>query len=273
MTTDTDISKGYLITAITEEDQRLASACAYSIKVSNPAAQIALVVPDVDKVYPHYQRIFDYVVQFTFTPESNRRVNDWQVYWSTPFEYNIVVDSLCLVHENHDHTWDRLIEHYDLAFNSYTVDHRGITNLEENKFYAENEVISVDTSMWYFRKGSDQAYEYFKVADPIFREWKNAFDNIYKTHYRTADFDADMIHSVCLHMLWDNNWCYTDDVFSVVKMTNPKWTYSINTWTQRNGVLKLQNYNIFGTFSYINPAFMTQAIYDHYQELYSDRNK
>ena len=117
--------RGYIILAMQDYEYEQATALAYSIKIHNPDASVTLVTNYIDRVPKHYEEAFDYIVDMPYPSDEITRVNDWQLYWATPYKHNIVIDCASLVKENHNSIWEYLEDHYDIYFFNQSSNFRG----------------------------------------------------------------------------------------------------------------------------------------------------
>jgi hypothetical protein len=273
------LPRGYIIVAMNFEEQQLAATCAYSIKIKNLDANISLVCPLADGVYQHLQEPFDYIIEFPYATVSDRRANDWQLYWATPYANTIVVDCHTLVKESHNQVWDYLESHHDIAFCSQTLSFRGWDFNFVPKLYLEHEFTQVNSTMFFFRKDTECALNYFKLADPFMRNWRDALDKQIHRQFIPDTYDTDLMHSVLVNGLGIiNDVIPSRGVLDIVDMRTAdlefehqidnSWIEYLNTWPSENTKIKLQNYAINTNIFYYNPAFLTDEIYFEHRDYY-----
>lgn len=267
---------GFIISAISDEEMVCAVTCAYSIKIRNPSYKIALAVKDIDKVPKSIQEPFDYIVQFEYGCHDVTRANDWQLYWITPFKYNIVLDAHTLVQSDIGDLWSNLSNTYSIAFTTNIIDFKGLKH-KKLSMLKDTELTYVDSSVWFFTADDEESLEYFKLADPMFRHWEAAIDMTIGKHNRKPYYVPDLMHSIVIDRCWNNNKFITDK-FEVTSMqiaieifdrqiTNC-WTDYINHWVTNDTRLKIQNYNTSGIVNYVRPTVITQEIYEQYRNYF-----
>ena len=274
---------GYLILATTGAEERAAALCAMSIKISNPNASISLVVNDSSNVTPKYEHYFDYVVELPFINASNSgRTNDWQLYWATPYDNNIVIDCFSIVKENQTAMWDYLIDNHDVCFNTTPIDFRGSPIIEERTEYEE--VACLKTNMYFFKK-NDKALVYFKLLDPFMQDWdRDGYNLLLADKFVPAEYDSDLMHSyvanissmrsaiVPKHSNILQTICmeYVTKEYIKRKRVSKSWTEYLNTWVTSDTNLKIHNFAVTGTLHYFDNKFLTDDIYQIYDDYYHE---
>ena len=99
------MSNGYVILAFTAQEQKAASACAYSIKIQNPNAHVSMIIDSLDNANDAYEEPFDNIIELPFDVVSDIRANDWQLKYVSPYDNTIAIDCYSLVKEKHDNLW------------------------------------------------------------------------------------------------------------------------------------------------------------------------
>ena len=151
------MSNGYVVTATTDNEYKQACALAYSIRLQMPSAKISMIVPDNSIIPEEFTEPFQHVINFPFSHRTDRRLNDWQLYWCTPYENTIAIDCRILVKEDHTVLWDYLIDGYDIAFPSKVFNFLGQPiDLKNRKVYeTEYHTKTIMSSMFFFKKNND----------------------------------------------------------------------------------------------------------------------
>lgn len=283
---NTEQSKGYLISAITDVDIKHACACAYSIKIENPRTQVAIAIPSSLNVSWDYDIPFDYIVDFPYDISEDRRANDWQLYWATPFDHTICIDAYSLVKENHDNVWDYLIDHYNLYFNTmaYNFKNEPITNNLYRNIYEENNLVDIRTDIFYFKKDNEEALSYFKLLDPLMRQWRSLLDKLLQPKYHPQSYDSDLIHSLCLSRTYQYEHALPigASLFNLIDMKYSEtrfsqardgWLRYLNVWATSGANIKIQNHVVSGVLSYVHSEFLTDEIEKQHTNEYNYRTK
>lgn len=274
------MNKGYILIATNKAEQEQAATAAYSLKIRNTDAHVTLIVPYVDAVYEHLKEPFDNIEELPFDKDADGRLNDWQLYWASPYNYTMVLDTKVLIEENHDELWEYLIEHKDLAFPTHVKDFKG-KKFSKQSIFKDLEIKPVEAEMWYFKK-SDLTLEYFKLCDPFIRNWESFVDETVGKSYRQTYYHPGFIHSLIVNRMWNKEDIYCDR-FNLVSMQpsvevfirkiKNGWMDYLNHWVTKTTRLKVQNYNITGTFAYISQEFLTQETYERHRDYYRYINK
>lgn len=283
------MDRGYLILAINEDEIRAATACAYSIKCLNPHADISLIVNNFSNVAKKYEEPFDNIIELPYDRNNPiRRSNDWQLYWTTPYKYNIAIDCYSVVRENHDTLWDYLIDHHTVCFasNIKNFKHENLDFADfRYDFYEKYNIEKFYSDLFYFEKDSDLALDYFKLSDPYFRSWRTLLENVVEKQYIPLQYDANIMHSICIsHLgiemdvkpLHDNILEYIDMAISNAYISSPEtdsYEKYINIWTGDNGNIKIQNYALSTCMTYDKPIFLSNDIFDGQQRDFRIRTK
>lgn len=273
--------RGYLIIAQSQEERRQASACAFSIKNTNPNASTSLAVSDLNAVEVEYEEAFDNIIELPYNAKNVARANDWQAWWITPYNETIVIDCACIVNTNLDTIWDYCESSYDLVFPGTIKDfrHEIVSDDPRKQWYDKFKLTSVYTSWFYFKK-NEVAMDYFKLADPYMQHYIDLYQNKLEPQYVPDNFDSNLLHSMILQdsaMLdcIDYNLSYMDmDLVSYrYKDKVQKWTDYLNVWSRANGTVKLQNYANTGILYYKEADFLTDEIYNGQRNSYRLQTK
>jgi hypothetical protein len=272
--------RGYVVIAVNEVEYRQAAALAYSIRIKNADASISMVVDDLNAVNDYWLEPFDNAIELPFIKAENARENDWQLYWTTPYWHTIAIDCRTLVKENHDQLWDYLIENHDICFPSKVLnfDSEPLVAEHMSPYVTEYAIKPVYSGMFYFKKDSDKALNYFKLSDPYMRNWRTAFSKHFSPQHVTVKYNPDIMHSLIVECLGEDVHAHRDDIFNYIDMetslTDGKigrwknWTDRLNVWASRNSKIKIQNFAINRTMFYFNEVFLTNEIYNEHRDHY-----
>lgn len=159
--------RGYLIWAIGDEYVECAKACAKSIRLHTPKANIALLS---DKLYEN--NVFDYNVLFPIAVNyDNVLANDWQVFFASPFRQTIKIEADMIVPHSIEHWWP-MLEHKDVVL---TTGARNYMNeMSGNRFYRKifdaNNLPDVYNAITYWRL-SHESQQFFTTVQVLFDHW------------------------------------------------------------------------------------------------------
>lgn len=272
------MDKGYVIIAVNELEYQQATACAYSIVSKNKDAKVSLVVPNPRIISASVLEVFDQVIKLPFQVFEVGRMNDWQLYWASPYEYTIAIDCRCLVKENHDTLWDYLIDHHDICFPSKTTNFDGVVTYNtKTRVYEEDYNLKVVNShVFYFRKDADSALRYFKMADPYMTNWQTACAKHFAAQHVPLSYDPNIMHSLTMESIGEDFTPVHSNIFTYIDMKKShldgmlgrwqKWTDRLNVWASRDGKIKLQNFAINNILYYGEDDFLTEDIFNEQRD-------
>ena len=275
------MNRGFLIIAQTDVERRQATALAYSIKIHNSDAQISLVVGDLGEVEEHYEEPFDNIIEFPFNSKIQSRSNDWQLWWVTPYESNIVIDCACILNTDITTIWDYLDDNYSLCFSSRISDFRGDKVYRDNRYveYEGYKLPQLWTSWFYFKK-NEYAMDYFKLSDPYQQNYNDLYINKFDPQHVPHYYDPNLLHRLTIKdMVYE--YC-TDDILNYIDMDLvstyfhkkvAKWIDYLNVWSRDSGTIKIQNYANIGLLFYKEEDFLTDDIFDAQRNTYRLRTK
>lgn len=275
------MSRGFLIVAQTEKERRQATALAYSIKINNTNADISLVVGELSEVEESYEEPFDNIIELPFNSKIFSRSNDWQLWWVTPYENNIVIDCACIINTNIDSIWEYLDDNYDLCFPNKILDFRGDEAVHDKRYveYTNYKLPELFTAWFYFKK-NETSMEYFKLADPYMQNHIDVYNTKFEPQHVPNYFDTNLIHRILIKdsindFCTDSILCYTDmdAVTTYYDRKSPKWTDYLNVWSRDSGFVKIQNYANTGLLYYKEDDFLTDDIFDAQRNSYRIKTK
>lgn len=269
--------RGVLILASTQEDIAPACALCYSIKNNNPNEKVSIVT-DIQLAVD----IFDQVIEWPFAMDvESNKYQIWQAYWATPYKYTMLIDAANLVNYRLDQTFDYLIDHHNLGFNTSTYDFRMNKVNIETEIYEKNKIKPVNSNVIFFTKETEEAICFFKMLDVYTKH----FQLMYQQFLRKEDYDdildIDLIVSMVINHLDIYDDCTTIyELYPNIDMHwiphNPNgdaWTKIINFWSNSYGSIKIQNYTFNGIMRYRDTNFITDDIVDTLGGIYADRTK
>lgn len=277
------MNRGIIITAVTPEQVRTATALAYSIQINN-SIPVSLVVPKFAIVKKQFEEPFENIIEFPYKTSEVLRANDWQLYWCTPYDETIFLDCHQLVKMDLENVWEYLSDHYDLYFNTDIKDfkYNPVPNLQHQTYssYCDKRVYS---NFIFWRSNNDTALSYFKVLDPMLRNWRAAFENLVQAQHVPETLDIDMLNSIVLHNLdlidqvcgYDvaqtTNLSINNQLFS--KHIQNNYLEYFNIWNTDTADIKIQNYKASGIIDYDIPEFLTDEIFNANRNVYRYTHK
>ena len=278
-------TRGYVILAVNEIEYKHAAYAAYSIKSKMPDYGVSLVVPNIKKVKSVYLESFNELIELPFKTSTNRRQNDWQLYWCTPYDSTIAIDAKSVIKEDQSTTWDYLDDHYNICFPTTIKDFRGhvINPKYQTILLEEYNYTPVYSKQFFFKKDKDDSLKYFKLADVYFQNWKDIITTFLNKQHQPEHFDSDLLHTLVANhsgidvlSIHKNTLEYIDMKTALVDMRFGKWnrwTDRINVWASANAKLKIQNFAINSTLYYDENEFLTTEMYNEQRNFYRTTTK
>jgi len=275
------MSNGYVILAFNAQEQKAASACAYSIKIQNPDAHVSMIIDSLNSLIDAYEEPFDNIIELPYDAVEDLRVNDWQLNKVTPYDNTIAIDCYSLVKEKHDALWDYL-SNYEMCYSIQSMDFK--TNIYDlvPAWYDEYNLKKISSDLFYFKKDSEIAKQFFLLSELYMKEWTNTLREFIQFQYIPNDYESNLMHAFIISHLdihKDVTPCHAN-ILEIIDM-NPlteylkdndrienNWSDYINVWTSAEAKLKIQNYAINHTISYKDETFITDEIYDEHRKQY-----
>lgn len=284
LTKDEDSKKGFITLGINSEQDnvRYCYGLACSIKNCDPNASVTLVVDKgkMDNVQSYYEHAFDYIVELPHGNSAHKDgfhgMNLWQLYHCTPYEETIYVDyDTLFTHVDIDTLWD-IMNNGNISIPNSALSYRNIPIMSPLRFEFENQyrLPKLLNNLIYFNKHSVQAQQWFKMADPIFQNWREVYSKFF-IDKKPETFDKNILANVvtyCLDMEKDvsvhvNN-LYDLHIRSHGVFLDPNeipqnWTDTLNYWVTDQGRIQIENSVIGGgIIHYSDETFLTDEVLD-----------
>ncbi len=185
------VSKGFLIYAQNTKDVdyiQQAYALALSIKSSQTKIKNVSLVTN-DTVPKKYARVFDQIIPVPWFKDIEgsplRAENRWQLYYATPYDETIVLDSDMLLLADISTWWD-YCSNYDIKFCSKILNYKqeAITVDEyHRKTFIVNNLTNPYFALHYFKKNRE-AFEFYKVLEFVINNWDKCCTIFASDHYQ-----------------------------------------------------------------------------------------
>jgi hypothetical protein len=269
------MTQGYIFLGVDDPDKTTNIECAYalslSIKLADPDAETCVVIHKFAHVPKRYENGFDYIVELPYgrtdVNHHDIMLDFWQMYYCTPFDETMFINTYSLAIDNIISLWE--MRKFDSIVFGSAQDYRGGGTYDVSKFIAQarNKIPEFDTDVIYFRKDL-LASEFFKMADPVFKHWRDIFRS-HLPEYSLADFDFTMVINLVAQILGESYqspeyFDYTDlslnFLFDLETDIQTDWLNSVNIWITDNIDVKINNHRQTGIFYYSDPSFMTTEI-------------
>jgi len=277
--------RGYIILAMQDFEYEQATALAYSIKLHNKDASVTLVTNYIDRIPKHFEEVFNYLIELPYGSNDITRVNDWQLYWSTPYKNNIVINCASLVKENHNSIWEYLEDHYDIYFFNECNDFRGmpLKNKTFELLKEEYNLKPVYSHMFYFKHDTDISLSFFKLADVFMQNWRDVFAHYFSKAHMFDTYDNDVMYSLLNTIILFEQPSLHNNIINTINMPATlqsgdigkwsKWTDRLNTWNSEHAKVKIQNYAVATNLYYGEQEFLTEEIFNGHRDTYKARAK
>ena len=176
------MTQGYIILGTDDIGKTInierAHTLSLSLKMADPTRETCVVVRHFSDVPKRYENGFDYIIELPFgRTEPNHHdifIDFWQLYYCTPFDETMFINTYSLAIDNIDMLWELNIKD-DIAF-ATSLDFRGDSNINKELFLVQerNDLPKFNTNVIYFTKNS-KAESFFKMADPVFKGWRDVY--------------------------------------------------------------------------------------------------
>ena len=167
-----------------------------------------------------------------------------------------------------------MFEFYDVAVPSYAKTFRGVLLNPHSLFEIESayNLPRLLNNMFYFKRESKLAIEWFKMADAVFQNWRDVYTALFKDK-KPASFSKNVLANVVTHLL-DIEKDIAIHIFNLYDLDNRSqwfwnedvpvdWTKMLNSWYTDNNTLIIENSMISnGIIHYRDENFLTLEIID-----------
>lgn len=268
------MSKGFLVLAQNSDTDYLkqAYALAKSIKKTQTVHNnISLVTNDI--VPEQYQNVFDNIIPIPFddaAKSSEWKVeNRWKLYYASPYDETIVLDSDMLFLEDMTSLW-KYCSDKELHFTSKVVDHknRQVVDVVYRKTFVENNLPNLYCGLFYFKK-SDFCLEFFKTLEFVVYNWQKMFAEITPKNTQKF-FSLDVATSITAKILNIEDLITSKNSpfkFVHMKPAIQGWEPTPGSWLSQTLInfnndfeLYINNFKQQGLFHYVEDDFLTDKI-------------
>ena len=282
-------TRGYLILAQNGNSNdyvRMAYVLALTIKLTQKeVTSVSLVTDVVDAVPDHYKSVFDHVIEIPWYDDalaSEWKIeNRWKIYHITPYEETVLLDADMLFLTNVDNWWSYLNKNYDLFITSQVLTYRNeiVTGDYYRRAFVENDLPNTYSAFMYFKK-SQLAEEFWTLVEIIAKNWQE-FYNKFLLEYKPKNLSMDVVFALAVKILGIEDQItssFNYPTFTHMKSRIQNWHISTNDWMDYGGVylnkqgsLKISNYQQTGIFHYTEKKFLNNHIEYVYEDLYKEK--
>jgi hypothetical protein len=268
-----EAERGYLIVAENTRSTNYvecASALAKSIKLHTPDAKICLVT-SVEVNDP----IFDFVKPLPhgdLAPDSSwKLINDWQVFYASPFRQTIKLEADMIIPHSIEHWWT-MYEKKDVVLCTHARNMINQTTPVRHyrKIFDVNNLPDVYNAITYWRL-SEYAQTFFNLVKDLFYNWEEI-----RTSLTLGDTDpgtTDVVYAVAAKILGVDTVTLPDTSYpSLIHMkehinwlNNPDWTKEY-IWELNGANIRINTVDQQYPFHYNNKDF-AKVLNEHYDKL------
>ena len=281
-------TKGYLILAQNNNSDdyvRMAYVLALSIKTSQKeVTSVSLITDVVDAVPDHYKTVFDHIIEIPWYDdalESEWKIeNRWKIYHITPYEETVLLDADMIFLTNVDNWWNYLNTNYDLFITTAVLTYRNetVTNRYYRRAFIDNNLPNTYSAFTYFKK-SQLAEEFWTLVEIIAKNWQ-VFYSKYLSGFKPMYRSMDVVFALAAKILDIEDQITTKfdyPTFVHMKSRVQNWITGTDDWMEyggvylnRQGSLKISNYQQTGIFHYTEKKFLNNHVEYVYEDLYKE---
>ena len=268
------MTKGIVVLAQNNSsDNYVEQACALamSLRVHNNT-NISIVTNDI--VPTEYQKLFDQIIPIPFNDSAENSdwkiENRWKLYYASPYDETIVMDTDMLVLQNID-TWWKFLSNYEMFFTSSVLTYRG--NRADTNYYRktfiDNNLPNLFSGFHYFKK-CEFAQKFYSWLELVANNWE-AF---YEIHLLAASRPKHMSIDVCAAIVTCILKCETTITNKYAKFPSfthmkahcqgwkdvqTSWQDQVGVYISTNTSLKIGNYVQSGILHYTEDNFLQRS--------------
>jgi|TARA_B100002019_G_scaffold116402_2_gene100011 hypothetical protein len=278
--------RGYVTLGIntSEDNIRYCYALACSIKICDPEASITLIVDkgQLGNVQSFYEHAFDYMIELPYGNSAHKDgfhgMNLWQVFYATPYEETIYVDyDTLFINVDIQTLWDTMASgtgSISVPKNAYS--YRNFPALPMWRFEYENayKLPKYWYNLIYFRKSSEVAREWFKMADPVMQNWRDVYNHVFPNK-KPEYFQKNLLGNVITHFVDHTNeigvqlnnhydlHSQSHGAFPDPNEIPKNWTDMLNYWVTDKAKIQIENSIISsGIIHYSDETFLSDEVVD-----------
>jgi hypothetical protein len=262
-----------------EDYVRQASACAMSIKASNPDSKICLMTNDV--VLDKYKQLFDDIIEIPWEDnarKTNWKVgNRWKIYHASPYENSIVLDTDMLVLDDISEWWN-FLQNRELYYVNKVKTYRGewFTSDYYRKSFRVHNLPNLYSGFHYFKK-CEFSHEFYNWLEIVMNNWELFQGQFAGGKFFQKECSVDVSSAIVAKILDCGETIISKleyPTFVHMKSHGQNWKSTLtDCWQDRVGVylnsdlqLKIGNFKQSGIFHYTEKDFLTDEILTTYEK-------
>lgn len=277
---------GYFTIAQGKEYQRMAYALALSLLLTQKEGRnkLAIGVAKEEKILvnPKIKEVIgaENIIEIPWKDHAAQSKwkleNEWKSIYMSPFDHTIKLDADMLFLSDKSHWFDYL-EGSKMVFATDVRTYRGdlVTSDYYRKVFTQNSLPNVYSAYFYFDK-SEESYEFFKLCETIFNNWRKFFFEFFDPEYRPSYVSTDVVFGLAAKILdvesLNKHKALSKEFPTFVHMKsqlqhwpndtlmNEDWTKMIQIYFNNDCQLKIGNYLQTLPFHYFVKEFLTDDI-------------
>jgi len=262
---------------------KLAYALALSIKNTQKEGyeKVALVIDDTNKVESLTSPwVFNEIIEWS--QESHWDGRSWMDKL-TPWDYTICLDADMLFLRDYSHWVDYFVKNCDLYVSNKSYTYRGdiVKNDYYRKTFTANNLPNLYSFYTFFKKQTEVVDDFFALGRYILKN-PTEFSNLYLNNHKPNIVGTDEAFALSSKILGiDDQISYKLEFPKVVHMKPmiQDWPWPANKWTDhvgfyinRNGKIKVGNYQQDSIFHYGEKDLITDEIINILEEIAWKKN-
>lgn len=277
------MSKGFLVIAQNTKDVnyvKQAYALALSIKHSQSLVTSISIITN-DRVSAKYRKVFDNVIPIPWKDDAAKSAwkveNRWKLYYATPYDETIVLDTDMLILNDISIWWD-YCSNFDVRFCSNIINYKQETVIQDTyhrKAFIANELTNPYFALHYFKK-NEAAFEFYKVLEFVVNNWQYCY-NLFAPINTQQHVSMDLSAAVAIEILGKHE--YVIDACSLLQFVHMKlplqnlpiyadrWTEAVSYMFNEKGELTIGNIKQSNVFHYVEKDFITDNILNKLERL------
>jgi hypothetical protein len=279
------MSKGYVILAQNSEDDyvKMAYALALSIKCTQKTVNSISLITDVPDAVPyHCREVFDHIIKIPWYDDalnSEWKIeNRWKIYHISPYDETVLLDADMIFLTDVSHWWDYLNKNYDLYVTSNVLTYRNEVVNEDfyRKAFVNNNLPNLYSAFTYFKK-SELAEEFWKTVEIIVKDWKNFYNQfLFESKPKFLSIDVSFALAAKILGITDQitskliypSFTHMKGRCQMWERSSDNWSDLVGSYLDKNGKLKIGNFQQSGIFHYTEKNFLTDHVLYTFKDLY-----
>lgn len=275
------MSRGYITLAQNNDDWSYLDQ-AYALGLSLKATQstvsnltVALDKRTHSQLKSKHARVFDHVMLLPWeddAAEAHWKVNNkWKVYYCSPYDETVLLDSDMIFPTDVSHWWDILSQQdFWATTNAKTFRGDTITSRYYRLVFDANGLPNIYNAFMYFKK-SELSSEIFKLAEIIFHNWQR-FYHLYLPNNKPKHVSGDVVFALAIKLLGYEHLTTRENIENVPTFVHMKgelqgvntllndWNNQIPSYLAENNNLIVGNFSQQYPFHYAEKNWLTSDI-------------